>query len=68
MIVFITSAISSIVFQSTTFALPKIFDERIQGIARDVTAWLSASGLRDRYADVDLRCLRRKMQRVVLMR
>ena len=44
-IVFVTTAVSSLIFQSTTFALPKIFDERIQGIARDVTAWLSASGL-----------------------
>ncbi len=33
-IVFLTTAVSSIVFQSTTFALPKIFDERLQGIAR----------------------------------
>ena len=35
-IVFLTTAISSIVFQSTTFALPKIFDERLQGIARAI--------------------------------
>ena len=35
-IVFITAAISSIIFQSTTFALPKIFDERLQGIAQGV--------------------------------
>src|SRR5689334_10687208 len=33
LIVFLTTAISSIIFQSTTFALPKIFDERLQGIA-----------------------------------
>lgn len=39
-IVFITAAISSIVFQSTTFSLPKIFDERLQGIATSVAdAW-----------------------------
>jgi len=44
-IVFITTAVSSLIFQSTTFALPKVFDERLQGIARDVTAWLSATGL-----------------------
>jgi MFS family permease len=44
-IVFATTALSSLIFQSTTFALPKIFDERLQGIARDLTAWMSASGL-----------------------
>jgi len=39
-IVFVTAAISSIVFQSTTFALPKIFDERLQGIAAAMAdAW-----------------------------
>lgn len=32
-IVFLTTAISSIIFQSTTFALPKIFAERLGGIA-----------------------------------
>ena len=32
-IVFLTTAVSSIIFQSTTFALPKIFDERLQGLA-----------------------------------
>lgn len=44
-IVFVTTAVSSLIFQSTTFALPKIFDERIQSVAKDVTAWLSATGL-----------------------
>jgi MFS family permease len=44
-IVFVTTAFSSLIFQSTTFALPKIFDERLQGIARDLTAWISTSGL-----------------------
>ncbi len=43
-IVFLTAALSSIVFQSTTFALPKIFDERLQGIARDLGDWLDAVG------------------------
>ena len=33
-IVFVTTAVSSVIFQSTTFALPKIFDERMQGLAR----------------------------------
>ena len=43
-IVFLTTAVSSIVFQSTTFALPKVFDERLGGIA--------AVGDRDRAARV----------------
>ena len=44
-IVFITAAISSIVFQSTTFALPKIFDERLQGIATALAdAWKTGGG------------------------
>lgn len=38
MIVFLTTAVSSIVFQSTTFALPKVFDERLGGIAVSATA------------------------------
>jgi MFS family permease len=43
MIVFFTTAVSSIVFQSTTFALPKVFDERLQGIAGSATlvGWLA---------------------------
>ena len=36
-IVFFTTAVSSLVFQSTTFALPKIFDERLSGIAGSAT-------------------------------
>lgn len=32
-IVFLTTAVSSIIFQSTTFALPKMFDERLAGLA-----------------------------------
>lgn len=39
-IVFLTTAVSSVIFQSTTFALPKIFDERLQGLAATLTAWL----------------------------
>ena len=39
-IVFLTTAVSSIVFQSTTFALPKIFDERLRGFAGEIAAWL----------------------------
>src|SRR5262249_18339098 len=38
MIVFLTTAVSSIVFQSTTFALPKVFDERLGGISASATA------------------------------
>ena len=38
MIVFLTTAVSSVVFQSTTFALPKVFDERLGGIALSATA------------------------------
>jgi MFS family permease len=38
MIVFLTTAVSSIVFQSTTFALPKVFDERLGGVAISATA------------------------------
>ena len=37
MIVFLTTAVSSIVFQSTTFALPKVFDERLSGLAISAT-------------------------------
>jgi MFS family permease len=33
-IVFVTTAVSSVVFQSTTFALPKMFDERLAGLAQ----------------------------------
>jgi len=38
LIVFLTTAVSSIVFQSTTFALPKVFDERLGGLAISPTA------------------------------
>jgi MFS family permease len=38
-IVFLTTAVSSVIFQSTTFALPKIFDERLQGLAAELSAW-----------------------------
>jgi MFS family permease len=38
MIVFLTTAVSSIVFQSTTFALPKVFEERLGGISVSATA------------------------------
>ena len=40
LIVFITTAVSGIIFQSTTFALPKIYDERLQGLATGMARWL----------------------------
>jgi MFS family permease len=51
LIVFMTAAVSSIIFQATTFALPKIFDERLQGLASTSAAWLQGLGLGGR-ADV----------------
>jgi len=44
-IVFATTAISSIIFQSTTFALPKIFDEKLRGLAGAAAAWSDRVGL-----------------------
>ena len=44
-IVFLTTAVSSIIFQSTTVALPKILDERLTGLATDIIAWLRGVGL-----------------------
>jgi MFS family permease len=44
-IVFLTTAISSIIFQSTTFALPKIFDERLQDVGTTLAGWLQAAGV-----------------------
>lgn len=40
-IVFLTTAVSSIIFQSTTFALPKMFDETLQGIAGTFVTWFN---------------------------
>jgi MFS family permease len=42
-IIFFTTAISSLVFQSTTFALPKVFAERLGGIAgsASLVGWLA---------------------------
>jgi MFS family permease len=45
LIVFLTTAISSIIFQATTFALPKIFDERLSGIAAAAAGSLRDHGL-----------------------
>lgn len=44
-IIFFTAAIGSFIFQSTTFALPKIFDERLAGFAssgREIGWWAFA--------------------------
>jgi len=42
-IIFFTTVISSIIFQGTTFSLPKVFDERLAGIATSATVigWLA---------------------------
>jgi MFS family permease len=42
-IIFFTTAVGSIIFQSTTFALPKVFDERLKGLAGSATllGWLA---------------------------
>lgn len=50
-IVFVTAAVSSIIFQATTFALPKIFDERLQSLAKTMVGWAGGIGLGDR-ADI----------------
>ena len=41
-IVFLTTAVSSVIFQSTTFALPKIFEERLQGVAAQLSVWINS--------------------------
>lgn len=43
-IVFVTTAVSSVIFQSTTFALPKIFDERLRGLADQLSQLTSSEG------------------------
>ncbi|MFP6742764.1 MAG: MFS transporter [Alphaproteobacteria bacterium] len=43
-IIFLTTAVSSVVFQATTFALPKIFDERLQGLAVELANRLESGG------------------------
>ncbi len=44
-IVFLTTAVSSIIFQSTTFALPKIFDERLGDLATQLSTWFDQLAL-----------------------
>ena len=41
-IVFLTTAVTSVIFQSTTFALPKIFDERLTGLAAQLSCWIES--------------------------
>jgi MFS family permease len=41
-IVFLTTAVSSIIFQSTTFALPKIFAERLQDTAASMSEFIGS--------------------------
>ena len=36
-IIFFSTALGGLIFQSTTFSLPKIFDERLQGLAASAT-------------------------------
>jgi MFS family permease len=38
-IIFLTAAVSSVTFQATTFALPKIFSERLQDLAGELSRW-----------------------------
>jgi len=38
-IIFLTAAVSSVTFQATTFALPKIFSERLQDLAAELSRW-----------------------------
>jgi MFS family permease len=44
-IVFVTTAVSSLIFQSMSFALPKIFAERLGGVAAQLSGWLTAVGV-----------------------
>ncbi|MFQ5994113.1 MAG: MFS transporter [Acidiferrobacterales bacterium] len=37
LIIFFSTAVGSLIFQSTTFALPKVFDERLQDLASSAT-------------------------------
>ncbi|MGI9521701.1 MAG: MFS transporter [Hyphomicrobiaceae bacterium] len=42
-IILFTTAVSSVIFQGTTFTLPKVFDERLSGLATSATmvGWLA---------------------------
>ncbi|MEM9027381.1 MAG: MFS transporter [Pseudomonadota bacterium] len=43
LIIFFTTAVGSLIFQATTFALPKVFEERLDGLAVSATliGWLA---------------------------
>ncbi|MDH3582046.1 MAG: MFS transporter [Hyphomicrobiales bacterium] len=43
LIIFFTAAVSSLVFQGTTFALPRVFEERLNGIATSASliGWMA---------------------------
>jgi MFS family permease len=45
--VYMTATLGSVVFQSTTVALPEIFEERLTGLANSITAQLSALQIED---------------------
>ena len=45
--VYMTATLGSVVFQSTTVALPEIFEERLTGLAHSITAQLSALQIED---------------------
>ena len=45
LIVFFSTAFSSLIFQSTAFSLPKLFDERLPGIAHSLLATLRSLAL-----------------------
>ena len=47
-IVFVSAAFSSLIFQSTTFSLPKIFDERLPEIGQSMLAAFKATGFAGR--------------------
>ncbi|MEO1725122.1 MAG: MFS transporter, partial [Pseudomonadota bacterium] len=42
-IVFFTTALASIVFQSTTFALPKMFEEQLAGLSQRLADWVDGN-------------------------
>lgn len=44
-IVFISAAVSSLIFQSTTFALPKIFEERLTGVSAVILGAIKNLGI-----------------------
>ena len=50
-IVFLTTVLANFAFQSTTFSLPKIFDERLAVLTTDLATWLQTTAGQQR-ADV----------------